>query len=92
MKNSDNETSTGWLWFNVQPFRVSTSTSSYNIDDDQCANVTLYVYNSDWSSSSILAGNYSVTSVYENIWSMGGNSIVNYTNFTNTSFNGSAIF
>jgi len=89
LKNSDNETSTGWLWFNVQPFRVSASTSSYNIDDNQCVNASLYVYDSDWSSSSVLSGNYSVTTVYENIWSGFGNSIINYTNYTNTSFNGS---
>jgi hypothetical protein len=92
LKNSDNETSTGWLWFNVQPFRVSVSSNSYNFDNDQCVNATLSIYDADWSSSQILTGNYSIISVTENIYSGYSSSTVTYTNYTNTSFNGTGNF
>ncbi len=91
LKNSENETSTGWLWFNVQPFRVQLNTLNYQyeFDSDQCVNSSIYIYDPDWYSSSVLAGNYSITSVYENIWGGYGNSQTTYTNYTNSSFNGS---
>jgi len=87
LKNSDNETSTGWLWFSVQPFRVDIQANSYEIDSDQCVNASLSIYDPDWYSTAPLWGNYSITSVYENIWSSGGMSITPYTNYTSGSFN-----
>ena len=87
MKNADNETSTGWLWFNVQPFRVNTYSDSYNIDSDQCVNASLYIYDSDWYYSTLFYGNYSVSGIYENIWT--GNSPTT-TYYSNYSINGSS--
>ncbi len=89
LNNSDGELSTGWLWFNVQPFRVSISSTSYSIDSDQCISANLTTFDADWSSSTPLYGNYSVTNVYEDVWSGSGSSRVTYTNFTSTSFNAS---
>ncbi len=90
LRNVDNETATGWLWFSVKPFRVQLSSSTYNVDSDQCINSTVNVYDPDWSSSTILTGNYSIIKVYEQIWSGSGNSFTTYTNFTNSSFNATA--
>ena len=90
-KNSANETSTGWLWFSVQPFRADIYSNSYTLDSDQCINSTLRIYDSDWSSWSPLYGNYSIISVYENIWSnSGAYTTTYYTNYTNSSFNATA--
>ena len=89
LRNNENETSTGWLWFNVQPFRVDISSSSYEIDSDSCLNGTsVNIKVPDWSSNSIITGNYSITSVYENIWTGSSNTLITYTNYTNSTFNG----
>ncbi len=90
LRDTENQTSSGWLWFNVQPFRVLTQSSIYNVDSDQCVNVTLNIYDADWYSNSLLYGNYSVTSVYEEVWGGSGNSRTSYTNITinGTSVNG----
>ncbi len=90
LKNAENETSNGWLYFSVQPFRVQLSTNTYSVDSDQCVNGSLSVYDPDWYSSTLLAGNYSITSVYEDIWSGSGSSRTTYTNYTNSSFNATA--
>jgi len=88
LKNSENETSTGRLWFDVRPFRVQIDKiSNYNLDEDQCMNSTIYVYEPDWNSNSLVYGNYSIISVYENIYNNFGMSITTYTNYTNSSFN-----
>jgi len=87
LKNIENETSTGYLWFNVQPFRVQINSDTYSVDYDQCINSSLYVYQPDWSSNSLLVGNYSVIEVYENIWSGMSNQKISYTNYTSSSFN-----
>jgi len=87
LKNTDNETSTGWLWFEVRPFRVSTSTSTYNTDIDQCVNSTINIYESSWSSNSLIYGNYSITNIYEDIWNGPSSSRTSYTNFTSAPFN-----
>lgn len=90
MKNSDNETSSGWLWFNVQPFRVQLNALATEVDGEQCINASLYVYDSDWSSSTPLIGNYSIIKVTENTWSGYSSSITNYTNYTTANFNSTA--
>ena len=82
LNNSDGESSTGWIWFNVQPFRVSTSSSNYNIDSEGCANLSLSIYDSDWNSNTPLSGNYSINKIYEDIWSGASSSQTSYSNFT----------
>lgn len=88
--NSENDSSTGWLWFNVQPFRVQINSNTYSVDSDQCINTTIAVYDPDWSSNSVLYGNYSITSINENIWGGSGSSKISYTNYTSGSFNATA--
>ncbi|MEK6848397.1 MAG: hypothetical protein AABX65_02080, partial [Nanoarchaeota archaeon] len=90
LRSDTNETSTGWLWFSVQPFRVQMSSNVYNIDVDQCTNATLSVYEPNWNSNTPLVGNYSIIQVYEDIWSGSSNSRTSYTNYTNSSFNATA--
>jgi len=89
LRNVNNETSTGWLYFNVQPFRVQISTigNTYDMDSEYCVNTTLFIYDPDWYSSSLLSGNYSIISVYEDIWSGYGSTRTTYTNYTSASFN-----
>ena len=91
LNNSDGETSRGWLWFQARPFRVSLSTATYEIDSDVCANTTLDIYEPYWYESTLLAGNYSILDVYEDIWSGNGYSRIDYTNFTNSTFNASTV-
>jgi hypothetical protein len=91
LNNSEGESSTGWLWFNVQPFRVSTSSNNYNVDSEQCVNMSLSIYDSDWSSNTPLSGNYSITKIYEDIWSGYSSSQVSYSNFSiNSGLNSSS--
>jgi len=84
LRNADGETSTGWLWFNVQPFRVNVNTVNYqyNFDSDQCVNSSLAVYDSDWGSNSPLYGNYSITGIYESIWSGSSSTRIYYSNYS----------
>ena len=85
LANSDNETSSGWLWFNVQPFRVEISTNSYNVDSESCVNGTISIYEPSWYSNSPLLGNYSIVSVSETSWSGMSQTITDYTNYTPSS-------
>ncbi|MDO8563997.1 MAG: hypothetical protein Q7R87_03230 [Nanoarchaeota archaeon] len=86
LNNSAGEKSSGSLWFNVQPFRVSISSNSYNVDSSSCVNGTISVYDPDWKNNNLLTGNYSIISVYEDTWGNSGSSRTSYTNYTNTSF------
>lgn len=100
LRNSDNESSSGWLWFEVKPFRVQINSvgNTYNMDSDSCVNSTLSVYDSDWNSWTALDGNYSVINVYEDIWSGYGSTRTNYGNYSvnggvnSSSFNATANF
>lgn len=86
--NSGSEASTGHLYFNARPFRVSVSNSgNYETDSDQCINASLNVYEPSWYNNTLSYGNYSITSVYENVWSGMSSSRTTYTNYTNVSFN-----
>ena len=87
LRNSNNETSTGWLWFEVRPFRVSVSSNSYSIDDTSCVNASVSIYEPSWYTNTLLSGNYSVSSVYEDTWTGSSRSRTTYTNFTSSSFN-----
>jgi len=87
LNNSDGETSSGWIGFGVKPFRVAISTNgNYNLDSDQCANFSLNIYEPTWSSNIHSNSNYSITSVYEDVWSGSSSSRISYTNYTNVSF------
>ncbi len=89
LRSAENETSNGWLWFNVQPFRVQLTSNTYSVDTDQCVNATISVYDPDWSSSRILReNNFSITGVSENTYTASGSSLTTYANFTTLSFNG----
>ncbi|MBI4170752.1 MAG: hypothetical protein HY514_03590, partial [Candidatus Aenigmarchaeota archaeon] len=59
---SDNSTAKGWIWFSVQPFRVS-ATSSYNVGTRENVTVNISVNEPDWYSNVLLNGNYTVVSV-----------------------------
>ena len=87
LKNTANETSGGYLWFEVRPFRTSISTNTYSTDINQCVNATINLYEPSWSSNSFLYGNYSITNVYEDIWSGSSSTRTAYTNFTSAPFN-----
>lgn len=84
LRNAENETSTGWLWFNVQPFRVQVNTigNTYNMDAEQCINTTVSIYDPDWYSNTPLNGNYSIVNVTEDVWTNYGRSTTYYTNYT----------
>ncbi len=88
LKNDDNDTANAWLWFDVRPFRVDLSVSTYEVDSSGCVNATLTVREADWSNNSVLIGNYTISRVFERVWSSGGSSLTTYTNFSNTSFSG----
>ncbi len=87
LRNLDNETSNGWLWFNVQPFRVDAQNlGNYENDADACVNMSLSIYEPGWYSNTPLASNYTILQIYENSWSYSGSSVSVYTNWTNISF------
>ncbi len=93
LRNTENETANSYLWFQVKPFRVQISSNQYSIDNDVCINGSLYIYDPDWTSNSILIGNYTIQAVTETTWSSSGSSMTTYTNFTPSSaFNGSGTF
>ncbi|MBI4018034.1 MAG: hypothetical protein HY368_00285, partial [Candidatus Aenigmarchaeota archaeon] len=83
---SDNSTSKGYIWFSVQPFRVSTTLNSYNVGTRDNASLTLTIYEPDWASNAVVNGNYTITAVQETSWSGG---IYRITNL-NYSINNSA--
>ncbi|MBI4167440.1 MAG: hypothetical protein HY515_00640 [Candidatus Aenigmarchaeota archaeon] len=78
----------GYIYFNVQPFRVQASTSSYQVDYDSNVTATLSAYSPDWSSNTILSGNYSIKKITESQWTGSGNNYITYTNFTPANFTG----
>ena len=88
LKNVGNETATGWLSFSVQPFRVATQVTSYNIDNDLCVNATLSIYEPYWYSNTFIYNNFSILKVYEDVWTNSGRTQTSYTNYTSNGFNG----
>ena len=85
LKNIDNETATGWLWFQVKSFRVDTSLSQSTIGTRSCFNVTVNVREPDWNNNNLSTGNYTLSSVTERIWSGSSSSLTTYTNYTPSS-------
>ena len=81
--NLTNETSSGYIYFGVKPFRVNINRNTgYEIDESQCTNVTLQIYEPDWGINSYIGGNYSIKTIYENVWSSGSRRSINLTNYT----------
>ncbi len=83
---SDDSTAKGSLWFSIQPFRVSSTTSSYNVGTKENVTVNISIYEPDWSSSTLLNANYTVVSVKETSWNNGAYRITNLNySYTNAS-------
>ena len=76
-ENTENTTSKGWLWFSVQPFRISSSITSYNVGTRENATMSMSIYEPDYSSSIFVNGNYTVTSVQDTSWNNGVYRITN---------------
>ena len=89
LKNDLNETSTGYIWFNVQPFRAEFTIDSYTIGTSDNITGILKVLDPDWSNSSVIWGNYSVTDVYQESWNYNSRSRTSASDFTPRNFNGS---
>lgn len=81
MQDYENSTSIGYLWFSVRSFRVDTSVRNYTIDTDGNASVTLNTRQPDWGNNNLVAGNYTITQIYEDVWSGSGRSRTTYTNY-----------
>lgn len=90
MNTLDNETSRSWLWFQVQPFRVTLSANNYNVDSDQCVNSSIGIYEPSWYSNTFANGSYTIASAYENVWGNSGSTRTSYTNYTTAAFNASS--
>ena len=91
MKDPSNESATGWISFQAQPFRVNINVGSYEIDSDTCANATVSIYEPWWYASTLVNGtNFTITKILEDTWIGGVRQQTLYTNYTNTSFNGTA--
>ncbi|MBI4177715.1 MAG: hypothetical protein HY516_05125 [Candidatus Aenigmarchaeota archaeon] len=82
---------TGYIYFNVQPFRAQASVTSYEIDYDANVTANLYAYEPGWSSNTVLAGNYSIKKITESQWTGTGYNYVTYTNYTPHNFTGQTV-
>ncbi|MBI4438590.1 hypothetical protein HY640_01520 [Candidatus Woesearchaeota archaeon] len=94
MVDSENSTATGYLWFSVQPFRLSASAVRYTVDVDGNASFSLFAYDPDWTINSVVPGNYSIAGIVETLWSGSGYSKITYANYTpgpSQAFNGSTV-
>ncbi len=90
LADSENSTSTGYLYFSIRSFRVETSTVNYNVDNTGNVSVNLNLRQPDWSNSNLAFGNYTVTDVYEESWNMGSRARASYGSYTpsnSSSFN-----
>jgi hypothetical protein len=93
LKNIDNETANGRVWFQVLPFRVQISKNQYEIDNDDCINGTINIYDPDQSSNTLYNGTYNITLATERVWTGSSNTLTTYTNVTPAStFNNTANF
>ncbi|MBI4009963.1 MAG: hypothetical protein HY361_02095, partial [Candidatus Aenigmarchaeota archaeon] len=89
LQNDANETATGYIWFNVQPFRVDYTIDSYTIGTSDNITGMLRVRNPDWSNNTIEWGNYTVTEIYQESWDYNSRIKNSVTNFSPRNFNGS---
>lgn len=86
LRDTQNQLGSAWLWFQVQPFRVSITLNSSSIDSDRCVAGTMYIYEPNWYSNTLLNGNYNISSVKEDVWSGSSYATTTYTNFTSSNF------
>ncbi|MBI2145282.1 hypothetical protein HYU18_03065 [Candidatus Woesearchaeota archaeon] len=94
LEDLEQTTATGYLWFSVRSFRVETSVRNYTIDTDANVSVDLNTKQPDWNNNSVVTGNYTITSIYEDVWSGTGRSRTTYTNYSPSltqTFNGTTI-
>lgn len=84
--DSAGDSSTGYLYFNVQPFRVQSSISSYQVDYDSNVTATLSVYEPDWSSNTLVTANYSIVKITESQWTGTGSNYITYSSYTPRNF------
>ncbi len=94
LQDVENSTATGYLWFSVRSFRVDTSVRNYTVDTDANVSVDLNTRQPDWGNNTVVYGNYTITSIYEDVWSGSGRSRTTYTNYKPNStdtFNGTVI-
>lgn len=76
-ESTENTTSKGYIWFSVQPFRVSSSMNSYNVGTQENASVSLTINEPDWYNNALINGNYTITKVQETSWTNGVYRITN---------------
>ncbi len=88
---NEGDTATGYIYFTVQPFRAQASAANYQIDYDSNVTASLYIYDADWRSNTVLTGNYSIKKIVENVWNGMSNSYVTYTNYTPHNFTGQTL-
>ncbi|MBI3412808.1 MAG: hypothetical protein HY051_01875 [Candidatus Aenigmarchaeota archaeon] len=84
--DSSGDSATGYIYFNVQPFRVQALASAYQIDYDSNVTATLSVFEPDWRNSRLVTGNYSIKKISETQWTGTGNNYVTYTAYTPRNF------
>ena len=82
LEDNESQTANAYLWFNVQLFRVDASSASSTIGTTSNLTVNLSIYNPDWSSNTLLDGNYTVTEVVENNWGYYGNNPTFHTDYS----------
>ncbi|MBL7206530.1 MAG: hypothetical protein ISS36_02945 [Candidatus Aenigmarchaeota archaeon] len=91
MINNESEKVTGWLWFNVEPFRIQATANPYTIATDNNLTVELTIYEPGWTwPYTIQEGNYSIDSIIKRTWNYAGELRTDITNYTLG--NGTAIF
>ena len=90
LKNDDNESATGYIWFNVQDFRVQFTNELYTIGTNENITGFMKVLDPDWSNTSVIWGNYTITEIYQETWDYASRSKTQVTNFNPRNFNGSA--
>ncbi len=81
MSDAEGSTASGYLWFSVQPFRLSANIVRYTVDTDGNATINLNVYQPDWNNNNLVYGNYSISSITETIWGGSGYSMATYSNY-----------
>lgn len=85
--NIENSTAKGWIWFSVQPFRVSSTTTSYNVGTRENVTVNININEPDWYNNAVINGNYTISGVEETSWTSGVYRITRL-NYTYNSTNG----
>lgn len=88
LANAEGDTGTGWIWFNVEPFRVNIQSSDWEIMQNDNITARVTINEPDWSSNTQIPGNYTITQVIERTWAYTGEHTT-LLNYTPASFEGS---